>query len=120
MSVKHLDVVEKAKRIRFILSTAFPATRFWVRSDRFSLGSSVDVDWLDGPTEDMVKAVVWPFERVDRDERTGEILSGGNSYVQCHRSISAEVDGTVKAYVRSRFADFERASEWDIGFTTQV
>lgn len=47
-----IDVVEAAKQLRTELKREFPATKFRVRTDRFSGGESIDVHWRDGPALD--------------------------------------------------------------------
>lgn len=51
-----------AKAIRKELGKAFPETKFQVRSESYSMGSSVDVDWTDGPTTDMVEEIIKKYQ----------------------------------------------------------
>ena len=78
-----------AVRVRKALAERFPGVRFSVRSRSYSLGAAVDVSWADGPSAAAVDKILGRFERVFRDEMTGEILSGGNLYVQGSRHFSA-------------------------------
>jgi len=107
-----LPLVEKAKAIRAILKERFPGQKFSVKSDRFSMGESIDISWTDGVANNKVEELVAPFERIDRDEVTGEILSGGNSYVQCRREISPEAMEKVKKKVKDRFVE-GTFGDWD-------
>ena len=57
-----LSTTDVAKLIRKDLRSAFPATKFRVRSKSYSGGSSIHVDWTDGPTPAAVDAVVKRYE----------------------------------------------------------
>ena len=82
-----LDVVQAAKLLRTKLATAFPTTKFSVRSERFSMGEAIEIRWTDGPSEKRVQEISDAFKDVSRDN-FGEILSGGNRYVGLDRSFS--------------------------------
>lgn len=58
----HLDTADAAKCIRATLKARFPSVKFSVRTSRYSGGSSVRVDWTDGPTDAMVTAICDRFE----------------------------------------------------------
>ncbi len=61
-----------------------------VRADNYSMGSSIDVTIRDAAiSPGQVVPVAYKVERVDRCEITGEILSGGNTYV--HVAYSEDV-----------------------------
>lgn len=62
VSARHIDTPEAAKLIRKALKAAFPATKFSVRSQRYSGGSSIDVRWTDGPSGKAVKAITDQFQ----------------------------------------------------------
>jgi hypothetical protein len=83
-------VTETAKKIRAALKAAFPAVKFSVRSESYSMGSSVNISWTDGPTEKQVEKIVSAHESIDRDGY-GEILSGGNRFVHCRRTIGERI-----------------------------
>ena len=83
-----MGVVETAKLLRRELRREFPGTKFRVRIKRFSDDEAIDVYWFEGPVTGKVEAITRKYEDVKRDERTGEILSGGNRYVHCHRKSS--------------------------------
>lgn len=57
-----LDAPQVAKLIRADLKVAFPAVKFSVKSSRYSMGSSVSVQWTDGPN---VKQVEWVMSTYD-------------------------------------------------------
>ena len=83
-----LDVAQAAKLLRAKLAAAFPATKFSVRSSRFSMGESIEVGWTDGPSEKRVKKITDAFKDISRDS-AGEILGGGNRYLGLDRSFSS-------------------------------
>src|SRR5712664_1297342 len=72
------SVAAAAAEIRAGLKKAFPGVKFSVRSDNYSMGSSINVKWVDGPTPKAVEKIAHAHERIDRDSYSGEILSGGN------------------------------------------
>lgn len=76
----------KAKQLRDDLKAAFPGTKFWVTSK-----GSINVSWIDGPTTRAVEAIADQYENVSRCEYSGEILSGGNTFVFCRRLYSRTV-----------------------------
>lgn len=57
-NAKHLSTTETAKLIRDGLKNAFPGQKFSVRSKTYSGGSSIDIRWIDGPTDSEVSALV--------------------------------------------------------------
>jgi hypothetical protein len=79
------SVAQQAKDLRQQLKAVFPLCKFRVRSSNYSMGSSIRVSWIDGPTVAEVDAISSRYESIRRDEGSGEILSGGNRYVHCER-----------------------------------
>ena len=88
--LRKMDVAGASKLLRQELKEKFPGADFSVRSDRFSMGESIDVFWLDGPATNKVDNIVKKYEDIDRDPSTGEILAGGNRYASTNRRYSAE------------------------------
>lgn len=80
-----------AKEIRKELKHQFPGTKFSVRTDQYSMGASIRIRWVDFPTPEAVKKAVQPFERVQRDQATGEILCGGNLFIFTENEWSSEI-----------------------------
>lgn len=66
-----IDTAEVAKLIRKALKRefgeSFPGTKFSVRSERYSGGSSVNVGWTDGPTTYAVDKVIGVYSGADFD-----------------------------------------------------
>ena len=88
-----------AKNIRLVLKESFPKTKFKVSSSRFSMGNSVDVRWIDGPTRKEVNLAVKRFQDHASDE-TGDFMDsrndsfnddfGGTKFVMTDRNFSKE------------------------------
>ena len=79
----YTSAVDTAKTIRKDLKTIFPSIKFWVTSK-----NSINVSWVDGPTKESVDAAVMRFRSVSYCEASGEVLSGGNTYVFTNRLFS--------------------------------
>ena len=71
---------EYAKLIRQDLKKTFPNIKFSVRSDVYSMGSSININYSGDIERSEVEKVVQKYEQIDRDQY-GEILSGGNMFV---------------------------------------
>ncbi|MGP8070856.1 MAG: LPD29 domain-containing protein [Candidatus Bathyarchaeia archaeon] len=93
--MRRLKITEAAKLLRKELRKKFPSVKFSVRIERFSMGESIDVRWLDGPATVVVDAIVDQYSDIDRDPATGEILSGGNRYANTARKYSPEIQSKV-------------------------
>lgn len=59
---RHMDVTEVAAAYRQDLKAAFPGVKFRVRTSRYSMGSSVSVEWTDGPSLAQVKVITDPLD----------------------------------------------------------
>lgn len=103
--IGHMPCTWRSKMIKKALKYLFPDTKFSVRCDQYSLGNSIDISWEDGPPSKVLRntGVTWQFEKVYRDELTGEILSGGNAFVFDRRRYSPEAREYVKRKVAERF-----------------
>ncbi len=100
---EYTNVVDDAKNIRKDLKKAFPGANFSVRSSRYSMGSSIHVRWVDGPSTNDVEEILHRYERIDRDAG-GNILKGGNRFIFAERSYSPEAKKKVEDAVRKKFA----------------
>lgn len=85
IAMTYLSPVEKAKKLRTELKTFFPGVKFWVTSK-----NSINVTWIDGPTDKAVSEIADKYEEVSRCNHTNEILSGGNIFVCTKRLYSKE------------------------------
>jgi hypothetical protein len=61
MSYEYLSCAATAKLVRAALKKAFPGVKFSVRSDTYSGGASINVNWTDGPSSAAVKRVAGAF-----------------------------------------------------------
>ena len=66
-SVRHLTCAETAKLVRAALKKNFPGVKFSVRSDVYSMGASIDVTWVLGPTSKEVEHIAKQYESADFD-----------------------------------------------------
>lgn len=73
----YIGSTDTAKLIRAQLKAKFPGTKFSVRTDKYSGGSSIRINWVDGPTDDMVEAVVSAFNGSGFDGMTDYKYSQG-------------------------------------------
>ena len=103
--MKYLTCAETAKLVRKDLKANFPKIKFSVRSDTYSMGASIRVNWDDGPTQDQVDSVICVYESSGFDGmvdlaygktsfilKSGEIVSGNSQGTQ----DSMGVDPAVK------------------------
>lgn len=103
-----------AQAIRQDLKKAFPGVKFKVRSSSFSMGNSVDVDWIDGPTRDEVNRIIgrYQYGHFDGMQDLYEYSNRRNDlpqakYVSGNRSMSEAVRAELLAYVAERFFEPE-------------
>ena len=105
--MKSVETKEAAKLIRKTLKRNFPGIKFSVRTNSYSMGSHVSIEWTDGPTERAVDAVVAPFYGVgfnsmddstfytsttmSNDDGTVEEVRFSGSRPSCCRNISDAV-----------------------------
>lgn len=76
-----ISTKEAAAMIRAALKVQFPAAKFSVRMKSFAGGSSIDVDWTDGPTQARVKQITRPFEQKGFDGMTDSTTYGDPGYL---------------------------------------
>lgn len=76
-STFYIGSTDTAKLIRAQLKAKFPGTKFSVRTDKYSGGSSIRIRWTDGPTDAMVSAVVGAFNGSGFDGMTDYKYSKG-------------------------------------------
>jgi hypothetical protein len=57
MDKEYLSCAETAKLVRAALHKKFPGVKFSVRSSVYSMGASIDIDWVLGPTTKEVDAI---------------------------------------------------------------
>lgn len=91
-----------AAAIKAELSTLYPHIKFSVKSESFSMGDSVRVNWTDGPTSDEVDNIISKYQyghfngMEDMYESTNRRADIPQSkYVSGSRSISAELEAIL-------------------------
>lgn len=123
MDIIYLDAADLARIIRGDLKRAFPGAVFQVRTSKYSMGSSVRVNWTDGPTRDDVDAIVGRYKAHGFDGMTDSQTNSGPvtlddgrvvsiySYVFTERRHSASFAARVQAWFDRRYAPF--AQQWE-------
>jgi len=96
-------VTETAKRIRKKLKEKFPQTKFSVKSSSYSMGSSINISWDDGYTKKEVENLVNQFQDISYDDYSGEILSGGNRFIFCNRTITDDFGNLIIEGLKEKF-----------------
>ena len=105
---------EKAKAIRAALKEAgFTSRQVSVRHRYVGYSSSFNITIKDGNISEMqVKNICKRFESYETDERTGEILEGGNDYILVDRDYRMPVDGSEYLdAVKNALAKLEREGQ---------
>jgi hypothetical protein len=67
MQIETLSVAETAKLVRAALKRTYPGNKFSVRSNRYSGGGSIRIEWTNGPAESDVERLTKMFEGSDFD-----------------------------------------------------
>ena len=66
-TAEYLSCAETAKLVRQALKREFPAVKFSVQSNTYSMGASIRVNWTDGPRTKQVEAVAGAYAGADFD-----------------------------------------------------
>jgi len=93
--MSYVDVKDRAKKIRKTLKREYGwnAKQVSVRISRYSMGQSINVTIKDQQVPGrIVKAVAQDQESIDRCPASGEILSGGNTFVFVDYDYDALLD----------------------------
>lgn len=109
------ESAQTASEIRKELKKAFPGFKFSVRSSNFSMGDSVDIDWIDGPTTEQVESITDKFQyghfdgSVDMYEysNTREDIPQAK-FVQTQRSMSNQIVEEIR-----KLNEIAPDNEWD-------
>lgn len=102
---------QTAKAIKQELKQLFPTVKFSVKSSTYSGGSSVDVDWEDGPTITQVLFVLDKYE-YGKFNSMEDMYESNNrredipqvKYVMEHRTMSQKTREELIAYVAQNYA----------------
>lgn len=98
-----MNTVEKAKAIRSELKETFKGVKFSVRTKKYSGGSSISINWTDFPAASAVEEITSKYESISRCEYTGEILSGGNTYIHTYNTWSEDMENTIKENLITKY-----------------
>lgn len=126
-----IDTPDVAKLIRAALKAAFPGVNFGVRSSRYAGGSSIYVNWTNGPTTREVERVTDYYQgamfdgmqdlKISCRDRVidGKPVKLGVDYVSCSRHVTdaarARLANFVTANPESSAAeDFARYGIWAV------
>lgn len=113
--IRHLSTTDTAKLLRTMLKATYPATKFSVCSRSYSMGSSIDVSWTDGPTKTAVDALVQPIAGADfngmediKEYRgaitvDGEQVHSGCDFIFAQRTLSDAAWLLVATHVAAKF-----------------
>lgn len=117
--MRELTAAAKAsKAIKAELKKEFPNVKFSVKSSNFSMGDSVNISWIDGPTSDKVEAITSKYQyghfngMDDIYENTNDRSDIPQSkYVHCARTITKEYFNIVRPLIADIWID---ANSYDI------
>lgn len=102
---KHATAADIARLVRADLKATFPKITFSVRSKSYAGGSSVRINWMDGPTQARVDALVNKYQGCDFDSMQDlktyrDNPYGSTSWVGTERHYS-------EAFMRAALAEIE-------------
>lgn len=122
-----------AKAIRNDLKEKFPKTKFKVKSSSFAGGDAVDIDWIDGVTEDQVKKIVDKYQ-YGNFNGMNDLYENSNvqnfsqvKYVMTHREYSKQIVLRTAISMRENYSSLEgvpfptldnldKSFSWDQGY----
>lgn len=112
-SEKEPSLTAAAKNIRIELKRTFPGIKFSVKSERFSMGNAIRVNWTDGPTPSQVEEITCRYSAGDfdgmtdsynyRDDHAWVDAFGSSKYISTNRDISPELAQKGIDYVWEKF-----------------
>lgn len=109
-----------AKEIRKELKTAFPAVKFSIKSSNFSMGDSVNIDWVDGPTSKEVATITdkYQYGRFNGMEDLYENSNNRNDipqakYVMVQRNMSEATKEIIINEIKTGWVGMENFTEND-------
>lgn len=109
---------ETAKKVRKALKEAFPGVTFSVTSSTYSMGSSVDVRWTDGPMTDQVESITALFKSSSFDGMqdmkitSGYLFEGklysGADYVHTNRTLTPDYRASIEAAAAAMYDHYDK------------
>jgi len=137
--MKYFTTAETAKLIREALKESFSGIKFSVKSKNYSGGSSITIDWTDGPTEKEVQSISNKFEAATFDGMTdykggkvhiynGEQVHFGADFIFTIRHVSPELTMIALNLVAQEYgtmnmpniADIENGNAYNISPVSNV
>lgn len=119
------SLVTAAKNIRIELARAFPGVKFSVKSDRFSGGDAIRINWTDGPQTVQVEEIANRYEAGSfdgmtdsytyRSDRAFTTAFGDAKYVQTNRNYSDKLVASAIRLVNAKFGTSVTVEEWKTG-----
>ena len=91
-----MDRKATAAMVRRMLQASYPSTKFSIKTKYFSMGSSVDIHWTDGPALRMVERILRPVEGKGFDGTftfQGQTYPKSSCWLHCSRTIGAREGG---------------------------
>ena len=110
----YVSVTEAAKKIRAELKAiGINSRKVSVRSDSFSMGSSINVEIKDPAIKlAVVEEIANKAQRIDRCEYSGEILGGCNRYAHVRYSFDA-TDAMAEPWKAAAEKAMAQMEEWE-------
>ena len=111
---RYIDTVEVAKLLRKALKAEFPGVKFSVRSSRYAGGSSIHVDYTDGPRQQDVQAVCNRYcgasfdgmidlkeyhDSIITTENGAEVVHFGADFIHAQREFSSAERESARQFV---------------------
>lgn len=115
---------ETAKKIRKVLKAAFPQTKFSVTTDVYSMGSSINVSWQDGPLDCQVSPLVNQFQAGYFDSMQDMHIPGsytcpfdgmqysGAKHLFTKRELSPEYEARVHDFMQSYYSEPKNKNDY--------
>lgn len=108
--IKNLGTKFKAKILKDELKNLFPKTKFRVKSDHYSGGSSINVFWEDGASSKKVQPVIKKYQTDLGSDPMTDYFNYDN-YAFGQRSISEKRMSELKAKLKKE----KNLPDWDLG-----
>lgn len=106
--MKDIDTANVAKLVRKELHQSFPGVKFSVRSKRYTGGSSINVDWTNGPTDAQVNGKIGRFHGAEfnpmEDLKEYNNRPYGNDFIFTNRHITEDEYRKAGQEIIDRFA----------------
>lgn len=132
----YVPITLVAKTVKSRLNKYFPDVKWSVRSEKYSMGSTLHVSWNDGPTKEQVKEIVDIYHGSHYEQNggdsikayhditcpeTGKQIKCGNDHLSYHRGFSFKaceqlVKEFIIKYPSVLDSDFEIKENWDHKF----